>query len=246
MADFLRRLADRALGLASAVEARPGLDASRWWGITDAARDASMDEDGAVAPPRHVPSPGHVPPPRDVRSWRHMPNVSPGAADALESRPLSTPNDDAETPRPRRAPGPPTPPTPSDARLHEHGSPSQRLDRYRPLPDESRTLDAPQASRVSRTPAAREATGDEPAATPAPARTLVVPSNRDIQVTPAAARRAAQPSMAQPAPPSVHVTIGRLEVRALTNPAPAIPRAASPRPQLTLAEYLARRDRASR
>jgi hypothetical protein len=52
---------------------------------------------------------------------------------------------------------------------------------------------------------------------------------------------AAQPPMSQPAEPIVHVTIGRVEIRAV--PAPSAPkRTAPPKPTLSLGDYLRRRN----
>jgi hypothetical protein len=45
-----------------------------------------------------------------------------------------------------------------------------------------------------------------------------------------------------PSQPTVHVTIGRVEVRAVAAPAPARPAERERRPVLTLAEYLEGRE----
>jgi hypothetical protein len=176
--------------------------------------------------------------------------------EALESHPLPAPAAKSEPPQRTSAPGPSVLSATLDARPGEPGSPAQQLGEVQPPPDETRSTntihrpreaaDIAYAPRASPMLEARAVIPGERAGAVAPTRTTMVPNHRGIEVTPAAARRAAPPSMAQPAPPTVHVTIGRLEVRALTTAAPAIPRAAAPRPQLTLAEYLARRDQASR
>ena len=244
MADFLRRLADRALGLTPIVEARPGLDASRWWGGADSERDAPVEAPGALPQSGHVHPPSHVLSRRDVRGRRQVPNVPSPVDDVLDSGSLPARKDNEEAPPVGRAHGPSAHPTPSRARRREPKSPdAQRPRAFQTPHGESPTADPPQPPPASATDVG-EVTRDERAATVVPSRTLVVPSPRDTPVTPAAARRTATSSISHPTPPAVHVTIGRLEVRALTTAPPATPRAAAPAPQprLTLAEYLARRE----
>jgi hypothetical protein len=249
MADFLRRLADRAFGLTPIVEARPGLDTSRWWGMADAEPDGSVDEPARVEQLRQVS------PPRDVRRGRRLPNTFPGFDEGPESHLVSGPNDKSDAPLRRSPRGPSARSASLDARPREYGVPTpQPFREMRPPPDASTEAihaargpaNAPDAPRASPTLEPRAAHSDERGAALTPTRTSVMPSDRGIEVTPAPARRAASPSVSQPTPAAVHVTIGRLEVRALTAAPPTTPRAAAQRPQLTLAEYLARRDQASR
>ncbi|GGN13774.1 hypothetical protein FHR83_003778 [Actinoplanes campanulatus] len=99
----------------------------------------------------------------------------------------------------------------------------------------------PAAAAPQRPAPSASASADRPAAGPAPvmrpaARVAPVAAARRETVQPPASRR-----RARPAEPSVHVTIGRLEVRA-TAPerAPArTPRSGRPAPAVTLTDYLA-------
>ncbi|GGN64261.1 hypothetical protein GCM10010112_24280 [Actinoplanes lobatus] len=94
---------------------------------------------------------------------------------------------------------------------------------------------APQRPAPATAPADRPVAGPAPVMRPAAGVAPVVAARRETALPPASRRRA------RPAEPSVHVTIGRLEVRA-TAPerAPArTPRSGRPSPVVSLTDYLA-------
>lgn len=74
---------------------------------------------------------------------------------------------------------------------------------------------------------------------------LIQPTLRPVQQETAALARAAvarpEPASASPAPPTIHVTIGRIEVRATAASAP-LPRKPAPLPGMSLDEYLKMRN----
>lgn len=98
----------------------------------------------------------------------------------------------------------------------------------------ARTLAGEPEPRTVTPPAepAREGPGDAPSS---PAQAILAPRLPQPSIM-----QPVQPPIAKPAQPIVHVTIGRVEVRAV--PAPATPKRAAPtKPTLSLGDYLHRR-----
>jgi hypothetical protein len=141
-------------------------------------------------------------------------------------------------PAPAKTPGP----------LRE-GAPSAADGRVAPAPGPpAESVGGPLPwSRPSLEADALDVPGSPPgsAASPAPDRPAADPGLPSLVAAPTRrARRAASTASGDPSPPqpTVHVTIGRVEVRAVAAPAPARPAERERRPALTLAEYLQRRE----
>ena len=113
------------------------------------------------------------------------------------------------------------------------------------------TIGTPRSESVARPSSADRETNAVPSEgiEPSPIRSTVVPAQRGEPIAVAARQPAAWPSFAPPVaetPTTIHVTIGRIEVKA-TPPAKAQPCAAAPAASSSLDEYLRRRaDRGDR
>jgi hypothetical protein len=238
MPDFLRRLADRALGFTPTVDVRP----SGGWAPFEADVDVAIDlpephpharqatsdgaSEGRQQSPNDVLGPGR-------RPQRGQPPPRPG--EKLEAI---------------RREGPPSPGRrPATRASFDHAHAVVRPDRaaHHTAPHAThRPADPQPVPRAERGPATTEAPHNVPQRLPAPLPVAVVRRARDTHVSKDAPLFSSHRSLSPPTPPVVEVTIGRLEVRAVTTATPPAPRPPSPAARLTLAEYLARRERSAR
>ena len=268
MADFLSRLAEQSLGLTPIAQPlvapmfAPGPAAA-----SDASSGVVWDErsiespavPGHDAPPfeeRGTFSPSYPPgsvPPFDM-SLAASPSRAPGAPAHGEQHTLEDPTPAAGQWDPAGAPA-----------LNERAARRTNwfgalFARTRPEHERGsdvRPLPAAGSAEATRDPRAGQGqanlfglvhAGDEQALTsadePAPVSGMARPrvTLRSAPLEPPLADREGDAPQPQPSVPTIRVTIGRIEVRAITPPAPPPPRAtpARPTPALSLDEYLKR------
>jgi hypothetical protein len=249
MADLLTRLAQRALGVAPLVRPRveglfapagPEPDPAERHSIADDAAPLVQSREPEAAQPE--PGPPRLqqkPEVRDHRPEAHAANASSPAADA-DPRPVRAPV--ASAAAESRSPGAQTaPPARQDRALEPPGPAAAR--RGQSTEYEARTGEERRGDRLTprRSPSVPR---------PAPAPPHGRPEARDLQSeTWKSEIRDRRPEIgmrrAAEVRPVIHVTIGRVEVRAV-QPQPAPLRPAPPGPKLTLEEYLRQRDKGER
>lgn len=249
MTGFLTQLVARGLGLADVARPRP---VSRFEPLGSA--DASLPSpalpeasagietaDEAVTPAMTRPTPR--------RTQRPQPALSPFDDDAADEplrpappTPRAHPATSAPaTPAPRVTP--PTLPAPRLA-VEIRGDESSRANAappvplsVRPTPEPASLPTVPDAPSVVAPPAPMP-----PTPRPLVERVLVQPEIRPLAERPTPPSGAASLPPPAPSGPTVHVTIGRLEVRALPPPTPGrSPRPAEPSPPVKLDDYLRQR-----
>jgi hypothetical protein len=247
MSDFLDRLAARAIGSETALSPRlpslfEPLQRAPIMSPADAGEVPSHHHDMASAAPA---VPVAAPSPREPA--RAAGSVEPGAARIV-------PVDRAASPAPARAAAnPPREPMPSSPRVpapvpsvvvEPSGTPvaPERQAVGSPLVQPRQVHVAPARQETARTPAPGGALLPAPASVFAATRTTSAGSGRTVTARAAAARTEGKAAAA--VEPVVHVSIGRLEVRAA--PAAAAPsrRREEPRPS-SLDDYLRQRGKAS-
>jgi len=272
---FLAHLAARSLGQSPAVQPRlpsrfeppaflPG--AARWSaGDPGEPGIVEREEERPAPAPRRGPAAGPhgadrrppIPEGQEGPERREpfpAPAVEPGRDRAAGSRPALAP----ETPRPAAAPGPPAPhptvarppaPVPAGAPIASIAptGPAAAAGRPAAWPEDGGGGEGvPSAPRPAPAPAARLAPSSVQPAPPAPGPVVARPEVMLASPpTPAVPFAPARPA----AEPVIRVTIGRVEVRAVTEA--AAPAAARPHPAAAprggeppgLAEYLERRAR---
>ena len=225
MADFLSRLAERTLGMGETVQPRLAPLFARGAELAD---EGLVEEDETrVVPPNEAPAAPQV-----------MPAAAPNPAGEVESVPAASPEprsrrqDDAGIERRsvvREEPAPLLPPR--DVR------PARRVE---PPPAETSAVGDFREMQPPLLLPERRAAPARPSASPAPAAAVRPPGPSQDERTSTDGGRA-QARAAEVAP-TVRVTIGRVEVRAVF-PAVEAPRVspAPPGPRLTLQEYLKQR-----
>ena len=241
MADFLYRLAERALRLTPTVEPwiPPAYNAG-WVSPGLPPRDSIEEQSEAtiLAPPgaADAPSDRGSLMPREVRPF-----------DVADTSASLDPKPDAATAK--RA-ATPSPGTPAEAVRREPVSTrftnARVVHAWPPDPARSERTAGPVPPSAPPTPVTvvppEFALAHPPAIEPK-IPPLVIPS-ADRPARPRASESRGVQREAQA--PIVRVTIGRVDVRAVTTPAPRPERAPVPTPRLTLTEYLERRERGGR
>jgi len=212
MSDYLTNLAARALGVAIAARPRPSLFEPRR-GVAEA--PAPEPERAGVEPSRTEPAlPGRAPA-RRVEPPAVRPPAEPRRPPARESSPVP---DGKRTPR--------EPKVPAQALIRRHTAP--------PAPAEPPTSEAEPMAPVPRGERAEVRSPHD-----RPARQLRLAPTEPASVL--TARPPRPPVPAREAEPStVRVTIGRVDVRAVTPEQPPPKRKPKPPPRMTLDEYLRR------
>lgn len=233
-ADFLTRLAQRALG--SAPTLRP-LVRPLYAEPTTAPESATLEERSAERPARVLPTPeAHE---DEARLTELRPDRHPTSFRSLEDRDDASRRRRALEPTDREVEDPASGKRPPGVRAPTRplGAPRQPGALAPEVVEEGLSIVRPRSTaRVEpTTPAASHAPGPE-------SKTAAVPLTPPTSpLRPLAVRRRdlsepARPK-GEPAEPTIRVTIGRVEVRAVTQPdAPQPP--ARPQPEQTLAEYL--------
>ncbi len=229
MSDFLSRLVTRSSGAAPTIQPRlPSLfEATRWTSESVLESETIAErqtESGAVeiaAPSR----PSETPAPNQPSAKLPTPSATLPAAATLPSAPARVPTHASKQPADHQPPLPS--PRSSPVRWKREIGPTRIAEYEVKATSESRVAaDLRVAPPVGRERARVRVGQSQPAALP------VRPGKR----TPDAI---STPQIQAPAAPVVHVTIGRVEVRAVTTPAPAGSRATVRRlPTLALEEYL--------
>lgn len=263
MSDFLSRLAERALGVAKAVEPRlPAVFEPAAPAMAEPAPAAAREPVVRVETGREVPSRMRVREPRVTERTVFLEKPGPSSPPAAEPHPGEAASPPAQPPvrlrepdAPREA-AEPKPAAPRPAAAHETVRPVVRIERRTEagptILRETNTrvdnviLREPRretTARIEREAAPRQQAGRQPEPVPDGERpaTALSAGLRDKTVPPfpmPALKRREKPD----APPqtTVQVTIGRVEVRAA--PPAAAPRRRAPSPPvMSLEEYLRRR-----